>query len=372
MCRVIQLSRSISNHPTIMTSQLLGWASLPLPLLFSILHKFLEPIDHIRFAMVCKDWLVLVKDCNRATRRWHNVLPMLMIPTESQGKRKLYSFPDGKTYGIQLPVPSNNVLDRGGLIIALVNPFRKAAAPIRLPRLDFNVLRKYCEVCLPKVILSEDTTLNPGSCVVYHHMIGFRAHFQHYRHVSELAFTRGGQKYWIYSKRLRVCLLTDAILHKGQVYAVGKWGNILSLDVNSKPIEAKMLNPFLVYAEKAYLVESTKGELLHVFVVYKLVFYERDGSVVQHVKLKTIGEEVLFLGNNYSISVLALNFPSCLPNSIYYKDGGTKSGQRRLSDSDIRPSNTGVFNLEDETNTQHYSPNVSPALWIVPLFNGLC
>lgn len=94
----------------------------------------------------------------------------------------------------------------------------------------------------------------PGSCVVV----------AIYRHVSELAFTRGGQKYWIYSKRLRVCLLTDAILHKGQVYAAGKWGNILSSDVNSKPIEAKMLNPFPVYAEKAYLVESTKGELLHV------------------------------------------------------------------------------------------------------------
>ncbi|KAM0986360.1 hypothetical protein ACFX13_013799 [Malus domestica] len=171
-----------------------------------------------------------------------------MIPTESQGKRKLYSFPDGKTYGIQLPVPCNSkrycsssnacgwlatmdVLDRGGLIIALVNPFRKEAAPIRLPRLDFNVLPIY-------------------------------------RHVSELAFTRGGQKYWIYSKRSRGCLLTDAIFHKGQVYAVGKWGNILSFDVNSKPIEAKMLNPqeypFPVYAEKAYLVESTKGELLHV------------------------------------------------------------------------------------------------------------
>ncbi|XP_009365441.2 uncharacterized protein LOC103955289 [Pyrus x bretschneideri] len=205
----------------------------------------------------------------------------------------------------------------------------KAAAPIRLPRLDFNVLRKYCEVCLPKVILSEDPTLHRGSCVVV----------AIYRHVSELAFTRGGQKYWIYSKRLRVCLLTDAILHKGQVYAAGSYG------------------------EECWT---------EVFVVYKLVFYERDGSVVQHVKLKTIGDEVLFLGNNYSISVLALNFPSCLPNSIYYMDGGTKSGQRRLSDSYIRPSNIGVFNLEDETNTQHYSPNVSPALWIVPLFNGLC
>ncbi|KAM1217246.1 hypothetical protein TB2_013228 [Malus domestica] len=53
-------------------------------------------------------------------------------------------------------------------------------------------------------------------------------------------------------------------------------------------------------------------------------------------------------------------------------DGGAKSGRRRLSDSDIRPSNIGVLNLEDETNTQHYSPNVSPALWIMPLFNGLC
>ncbi|KAL6291945.1 hypothetical protein ACE6H2_000087 [Prunus campanulata] len=387
------------------SSQVLEWASLPLPVLFLVLDRLLEPIDHIRFAAVCKEWCVLAKEYNHKTQRWRKLLPMLLVPTECEGKRKLYSFPAGKIYDIELPVPCNSkrycdsshghgwlatmdVLDRGGLTITLVNPFRKVVAPIRLPRLDFKVLRKYCEVCLPKIILSEDPTLNPDSYVVV----------AIYKHVSELAFTKGGQKFWIYSKRLRGCLLTDAIFHKSQVFAVGKWGNILSFDITSKPIDAKILNPqecpFSRYADKAYLVESTDGDLLHVrrflkdvdrdayheefwterFMVYKLVFNEGDGSVVQHVEIKSIGDEVMFLGDNYCISVLASNFPGCQPNSIYYMDDCTKLGGARVpdTDSDSRPSDIGIFNLEDETITQHYSLNISPALWIVPLFNGLC
>ncbi|KAM1689850.1 hypothetical protein TB2_031107 [Malus domestica] len=40
-----------------------------------------------------------------------------------------------------------------------------------------------------------------------------------------------------------------------------------------------------------------------VFVVYKLVFDERDGSVAQHVELKIIGDKTFFLVDSYSIYV---------------------------------------------------------------------
>ncbi|KAI5353391.1 hypothetical protein L3X38_006284 [Prunus dulcis] len=85
------------------------WASLPLPVVFFVLDKMLEPIDHVHFAAVCKEWRALAKDYNHATQRWRQLLPMLMIPTRSQEiKRRMYSVAEGKMYNIELPVPYND------------------------------------------------------------------------------------------------------------------------------------------------------------------------------------------------------------------------------------------------------------------------
>lgn len=178
-------------------------------------------------------------------------------------------------------------------------------------------------------------------------------------------------------------------------------------DVNSNSSKEKVLTPrgyqFSHFANKGYLVESTKGELLHVrrflkrrnetedgffrfddkdiwflwtesFKVYKLLFNERHDSIVQQVEVKSLGDEALFVGDNYSVSVLTSNFPGCQPNSIYYADDLIEYREVRLPDDG--PSDMGIFNLDDETITQHYplhswQKNFPPALWIVPYFNGL-
>ncbi|BFG15392.1 hypothetical protein CerSpe_016660 [Prunus speciosa] len=387
------------------------WASLPI--LFLILDNLREPTDHIRVAAVCKQWRVAAKEYNRVRQRWQReLLPMLLVPTAtgSKGKLELYSFPGGETSDIELSVPCNmismyhghgwlatmDVLEKQLIVrknqqlelrkkelwtITLVNPFRKAAAPIRLPRLDFcyhhtgvsqclDALRKYYKGIVPKgfpkVILSEDPTLNPDSYMVV----------ALYRHLSGLAFTKGGRKYWIQLSREYPGVM-DAIFYKSQVLAVLKCGTILSLDINRWSMKTKYFNQrersFSGSADEAYLVESTKGDLLHVrrlpkddhgdrgerFMVYKLVFNETGGSV-QQVEMKSIGDEVMFLSEDCSISVLASNFPQCQPNSIYYMDFR-------------RPTEINNFNLEDETITRHrYSSDISSALWIVHMFNGLC
>ncbi|KAL6293413.1 hypothetical protein ACE6H2_001555 [Prunus campanulata] len=393
------------------------WASLPI--LFLILDNLRERPDHIRVAAVCKQWRVAAKEYNRVRKRWQReLLPMLLVPTAtgSKGKLKLYSFPRGETSDIELSVPCNmismchghgwlatmDVLEKQMIVpkskffwnqqlelrkqelwtITLVNPFRKAAAPIRLPHLDFcyrrhasesqclDVLRKYFKGIkpkgIPKVILSEDPTLNPDSYMVV----------ALYRDQSRLAFTKGGRKYWTQFCTQCQCIM-DAMFHKSLVFAVLERGNIISLDINRWSMKTKYFNlgelPFESSADEAYLVESTKGDLLHVrrlpkddhgdcgerFMVYKLVFNERGGSV-QQVEMKSIGDEVMFLSENGSISVLASNFPQCQPNSIYYMDFRW-------------PTEISNFNLEDETITRYrYSSDISPALWIVDMFNGLC
>ncbi|BFG17314.1 hypothetical protein CerSpe_035880 [Prunus speciosa] len=75
-----------------------------------------------------------------------------------------------------------------------------------------------------------------------------------------------------------------------------------------------------------------KCEELHTvsFMVFKLVLNEDDGSVMQHVQLKNIKDEALFVGTNHSVSVLASNFPKCQLNSIYYTDDWIDFGDMRL------------------------------------------
>ncbi|KAM1369835.1 hypothetical protein ACFX15_039648 [Malus domestica] len=77
---------AVTYRRKIRSRQSAEWASLIGPALFSIRDKVLEPIDHVHFAAVCKKWLAVAKDF---AQRWRKALPMLMIPSETEGKKTL-------------------------------------------------------------------------------------------------------------------------------------------------------------------------------------------------------------------------------------------------------------------------------------------
>ncbi|XP_050371489.1 uncharacterized protein At1g65760-like [Argentina anserina] len=403
------------------------WASLPGVILYEILDKLLEPADLVRFAVVCKEWCALAVEYNCKTQRCAMVLPMLMILSE----QKLYSIGEKKVYNFMLPEALNSPkrccsssnapgwvvisdqLDEYQLSVTLLNVFKRDVSTICLPPLDNNPQGPWFRAFSPKVTLSGDPIADADNYLVV----------AIYDRSQRFACIKGRQTFWTY---VEGCLFfTDAIFYKRQVYAVGHWGWISSFDVNSKPLVERLLTPtgypFSCYAHKGYLVETTKGDLLHVrrflkqknvrdgpyfnyedkefwtesFKVYKVVFDEREGSIMEQIELKSIGEEALFVGDNHSMSVLASNFPGCHPNSIYYTDDLIELGAVRLVDDGSigrdnhfsliqrknktifnGPSDMGIFNIEDGSITQHYSlnpwhKNIPPAIWIMPLFNGL-
>ncbi|XP_004298361.1 PREDICTED: putative F-box protein At5g55150 [Fragaria vesca subsp. vesca] len=190
-------------------------------------------------------------------------------------------------------------------------------------------LKKQYPYYVRKVILSADPSLNPDNYVVV----------AIYDICCKLAFIRAGQRDWTYLDE--PYMFSDAIFYRSQIYAVGQGGKIVLLDVNSsndpsRPPIAKRLTPFgpILHpqfpckADKAYLVVSSNGELLHVrrfltrkeatdqnvrimnsFVVYKALFDDNNGSIVKQDVVESIGDDALFLGDNHSMSVLASNFP---------------------------------------------------------------
>lgn len=392
-----------------------GWATLDELALSLILDKLLEPIDHVHCGAVCKQWHSFTKQY-RQTRQYCNrkLLPWLMIPPRQlpEGKTtrrrsQIYSISEAKVYdNIDLSLAYYTKRCCGSshgwlatvdqrLAITLHNPFQKATEPIRLPPLDAFTIpiqnAPLYEYYVSKVVLSADPSSHPDYAVLVICDIG-----------SKLGFIKRGQTHWTY---LTNCygniFYSDVVFYKDQIYAVGTWGYMVSLDFNSlvEPT-VTMLEPtfttFTYCAVRAYLVESIKGELLHVrrvrfygrgpmhgiklhtseiFEVFKVVFDHKNKSRVELVKLKDIGGQALFLGNNHCFSLLASDYPDqCRPNSIYFTDDLTFFGLfRPLNEGPC--DEIGIYDLKDGSVTPYPSLTLNwelrkpPAIWIVPSIN---
>lgn len=158
----------------------------------------------------------------------------------------------------------------------------------------------------------------------------------------------------------------DVIFHKGKLYALSCWGRLvvyedISVNPNVTELVAAVKPPHYMLTTHKYLVESTDGELLVVargidvddgkgpfsiirtcgFVVYKL-----DLNNSNWVEVKSIGDNVLFVGCNSSMSISSLDFLGYQGNCIYFTDGlpSFAGNERGQENSDI-----GVFRLEDGT-----------------------
>ncbi|PRQ20039.1 hypothetical protein RchiOBHm_Chr7g0223801 [Rosa chinensis] len=392
------------------------WAvSLTVDVAFVILDKLLEPIDHVHFAAICKLWHSFAEHYNRTTRRWPKLLPpMLILPGDQD---LIYSLSEGKVYHkISLAMPRFNfrryyACGNGWLAsmhgpnstIHFLNPFTRATHVLRCRGWRFGRSTEPKQARMspeleqaPKLILFGDPSVNGGNSFM---VVAF------YTTDSTLGFIRGGQSFCSSIETMEQYAITDAIFYKGQVYAVDKnLGRIMSFDVKTctsgDSLKAKILNTtYMRSSSQSYLVESTKGELLHVrrflkvqrewdqltmpvtftFKVYKMVF-DDNGYVVQQVELKTLGDETLFVGDSQSMSISASRFSWCQPNSIYYtSDSITVEDDYRNFNSCCQ-CDMGIFNLEEGTTTplqcypQHSSEEyrLKPATWILPPINGLC
>lgn len=393
-----------------------GWATLDELALSLILDKLLEPIDHVRCGAVCKEWHSFTKQyrqtgqhCNRKLLPWLMIPPRELLQGKSRRRSQIYSISEAKVYdNIDLSLSYYTKRCCGSshgwlatvdqrLAITLHNPLQNATTePIRLPPLDAVTIpiedAPLYEYYVSKVVLSADPSSHPDQdyAVIVICDIG-----------KKLGFIKRGQTRWTYFSNYRNIFYSDVVFYKDQIYAVGTWGDMVSLEFNSlmQPkvtLLDSIYRKFTYYAVRAYLVESIKGELLHVrrvrfygrgpmhgiklhtreiFEVFKLVFDKKNKSRVEHVKLKDIGGQALFVGNNHCFSLLASNYPhQCRPNSIYFTDDLTFFGPfRPLNEGPC--DEIGVYDLKDGSVTPYHSLSLNwelrkpPAIWIVPSIN---
>ncbi|KAI5352997.1 hypothetical protein L3X38_005889 [Prunus dulcis] len=121
---------------------------------------------------------------------------------------------------------------------------------------------------------------------------------------------------------------------------------------------------------------SSRGEYISThFMVFKVPPFNDEEcesyEIGKYVELESLGDEALFVGDNYSVSVLASKFGGCQPNCIYFTDDSINFRQNAYIACDM-----GIFNLEDRTIAQHCPPScwekgMPTPFWITPPFSGL-
>ncbi|KAB2049299.1 hypothetical protein ES319_A13G167100v1 [Gossypium barbadense] len=251
------------------------WEYLPKLCLLTVFEKIDEPISLVQFGAVSKYWHSLFNTFLDIKRRSStNLVPMLMIPLKkSATKRKIYSLQaKSKIAEIEFPKPYTwrycgscygwlATVDES-FNITLSNPFENLS--IRLPQFDSMAYDSgHYTYKILKVVLSEDPLLHPNNFVVV--VI--------YSVYGRLAFYRPCQENWIYMDVDEdQSLFLDILFHKGLVYAIGHYNNLVWFDVNgveddesSKPPKLNTLVPTILrlenYSHRAYLVRSSMGNL---------------------------------------------------------------------------------------------------------------
>ncbi|XP_050877095.1 F-box protein SKIP23-like [Lathyrus oleraceus] len=369
--------------------------SLPLNLIFD---KLAEPVDRIYFSVVCKNWYAIAKFNYENGQIQNNVLPMLMIPTKNKCRteRSLYGISSKTDYNIKLPVPHNKRFcgsSHGWLakvdnssehtLITLLNPFKDALSITLPPIYIMDILRRkrYYECNVHKVVLSADPTIRPHDYVVV----------AIYGMSKYIAFLKAGQQIWTYIDQKYFCF-NDAIFYKDLVYVVGRWNDIYSFDVCN--LKKKEVIPKVLsredddYAHGVYLVKSLEGDLWLVkkiiaekdeffthgaerFEVFHLELDLQSGKVIRMVKLNSLGDNVLFVGDSDSISMSASYFSNYLQkDSIYYTDDFYDDTPNPYPNG---PFDMKVYNIKEEKFSQHcpFQPwfrQKPPALWVIPPF----
>ncbi|XP_043708049.1 F-box protein SKIP23-like [Telopea speciosissima] len=210
-------------------------------------------------------------------------------------------------------------------------------------------------------------------------------------HVSgKLAMFKSGDEKWTIIEDQH-SPYDDVICFKGNFYAVDSIGRTVIVE-HSETVTLTAVHAF--GGDKKYLVES-EGDLLLVDLYLSMGhgddprfeninidddFYERfDSYIVEKtvrfkvfklyedrqkwVELQSLGDRLLFLGDNCSFSASACDFPGCKRSHIYFTDAfNCSNGEDDYGFKDI-----GVFNLEDDCIGPLASyPDYSKLFWPPP------
>lgn len=385
------------------------WSELPPELLDTIVNKLINLRDYLRFRAVCSNW----RSSTPATpKNLPCQFPWLMLPKNRSNRRGFFNLLDNKLHFLNLPEASNRRRrcgsSHGWLIIVdespsifIINPLTKVTFNLpplcQLPNVvnfdfysvgrEFTIqspdgevytrnLKEIRDLFIKKVVLSHSPSRDPNFIAV---MI--------LNETGELAYCKNGENSWKFIDEARF-FAEDVIYFDGLFYAVHKLGSIAVCDVSGDlPKVSFIETPRQIGGDIQYLVK-TDDELLLVTrsleldtdaayhqldVVYKTVEFRVFRLVLEGPrweKVDSLGEKMLFLGENSSLALLASDYPGCEGNRIYFTDDYCEANYDGVNGN----HDLGYYNLEDGRiealscypRNSHSMLRWPPPIWFTP------
>ncbi|XP_022876072.1 F-box protein SKIP23-like [Olea europaea var. sylvestris] len=371
---------------------IVDWSELTPELLQTIAGNLRRQADHIRFRAVCSSWRAAAPLTPRHLPR---EFPWLMLrPSRSAlfpHRRAFLNALSNKLHLLTLPEASLSrrrvgsshgwlILNDESPSIFLINPITRAKVNLPAPSTFPNVLnfdfysvggeytlrspgaevytcslRKMRDSFIKKVILSH----NPYNDSNFTALAILNWH-------GDLAYCEKGENSWKFIDEAR-SYCEDVIYFNDSFYAVNKFGSIAICDVKDAdcPKVSFIKMQQQIGGDMQYLVDAM-GELLlitryleldtdsehlehqsdNVYKTVKFCVWRLDLSGPKWERIMTLGDRVLFLGENSSLAILATDYPGCKGNRIYFADDYSEAnydGNHGISgDHDV-----GFYNLED-------------------------
>ena len=369
MCKSINMN---FDSPC-MCSSCSDWAGLPKELVELIADKIESSVHYLRFGAVCVPWLSVVRDnLSKHNAKFRHQAPLLLIPDKHKRTWRAYDVMKDKFLESKLRVPYERRFcgssEEGWLVgvnkdssVTLHKP-GYTYSNVRLPRMQFPrgfglYFMNDAEVSayhVKRAIVKSDEKAESNELAVV----------ARYGEFNDLAFIRHGKDAtWsniTYDNPWFKAL--DVLHYNNQFYAINFWDDLVAFNGTDSFTRIELVAPKTAETEccNKYLVKSCGGELLLVkrytdwpkvgdlrvrgsFLVYRCDF---DGK--KWIEVTSLGGTALFLGDSFSISVLASNFPGCQPNCIYFTHDNDDLFWEKTMIYDL-----GVYNLESKSFRSH-------------------
>ncbi|XP_062163208.1 F-box protein SKIP23-like [Alnus glutinosa] len=383
------------------------WTQLPQELLKSIADSIKIYADYLRFRAVCHSVRSSVPN---TPRHLPPQLPWLILPTGQSDQYKTAFFdlqiarklqhlevPDAVSHWTFLCGSSHGwlVLLFQSPGVLLFNPLTRAsfhlppfsaysnAQIVNLFEFEINdemgeiymrTFREMLDSYIKKVVFSSSPLSNNFVALAIINQCDI------------LAYCKKGDLTWTLIPRTMFCC-EDAIYYNDLFYVVDKHGAVAVCDVNGASPIVSIIKPQLqMGGDHQYLVNSGDDELLLVtryvdvqyddvdpnkIVSYKTARFEvfrMNWSEPRWERIRSLGDRMLFVGENSSVSCLASDFKGCLGNCIYFADDSDFKYNSVNGDYDL-----GIFKLLDGS-IEHLpscqrnfrSRNDWPPIWVTP------
>ncbi|KAF6163622.1 hypothetical protein GIB67_036082 [Kingdonia uniflora] len=339
-----------------------GWSDLHSDLLTLICTRLIRIADHVRFSSICVLWRSVALENRHLLPRQP---PVLLLHDQDRSETLTFLSPYTRTiYRVEIPEFQDKMLCgvfQEWLVAIddmrefhLVSPFSRFQTQIKLSsvikfRDELLKQRKYYNSIL-KFVLSSNPNLDAD-----YEIMGIDDYSK------DLCIFK---PCYGWAKGNDDLSDDDIIYFNGAFYVAKSLGYVGVYDSRFGPGEfvipippvCSTLIPWMTII-KLYLVESS-GNLLLVRRIHSYFeVYRLDTSNGRWTKVKSLGDQVIFLAEKFSMSFSAHDFPECKANSIYCND---MRGSRCY---------IVVFNLND--GVLEYFDSIlwgatAPAIWVKP------